>query len=583
MDPSIGWYQPEHHGPALRLWNSIWETQQGLETMDLNNSNLRAPDYIPINSAAGNVTEVKKSVNGQNELTGGADKFYNPTKRKRENRASTYALNKNQHLISQYGGTPWRTELKHFRPGILGLHDEIEDFYRYMQPTPAEHQMRLGVIQRIKDVILGLWPQAEVEIFGSFRTGLYLPTSDIDVVVLGKWETLPMWTLEKALLSHGIAEPQSIKVLDKASVPIVKLTDAKTTVKVDISFNMNNGVKSACLIQSFKEKFPALPKLVLVLKQFLLQRDLNEVFTGGISSYSLILMTVSFLQLHPRGGDAPSPNLGTLLLEFFDLYGKHFNYFVTGIRIKDGGAYIRKEEMQRDAGDSYRPSILCIEDPLTPGNDIGRSSYGALTVKKAFEYAYMVLNQAVHSFHPATSDPKQSILGRIIRVTDEVIQYRQWIQEKFPVDNNEELSAHPPPDSECTRQEASNRSHGKRTGGTNEADSSSPSSGPFGGSQGTCTNGVAAVWSQQDSEAPCEAGEPLVDSSQLATNRTFFPKQRKFSTGTPEAAEQHSSCRGFSNSSTRRRQRNLSRPARETVLVAQGLVHRDMYTVASFR
>ncbi|KAH7977406.1 hypothetical protein HPB49_001351 [Dermacentor silvarum] len=120
MDPSIGWYQPEHHGPALRLWNSIWETQQGLETMDLNNSNLRAPDYIPINSAAGSVTEVKKSVNGQNELTGGADKFYNPTKRKRENRASTYALNRNQHLISQYGGTPWRTEVKHFRPGILG-------------------------------------------------------------------------------------------------------------------------------------------------------------------------------------------------------------------------------------------------------------------------------------------------------------------------------------------------------------------------------------------------------------------------------------------------------------------------------
>lgn len=572
--------------------------------MDLNNSNLRAPDYIPINSAAGSVTEVKKGVNGQNEVIGGADKFYNPTKRKRENRASTYALNRNQHLISQYGGTPWRTELKHFRPGILGLHDEIEDFYRYMQPTPAEHQMRLGVIQRIKDVILGLWPQAEVEIFGSFRTGLYLPTSDIDVVVLGKWETLPMWTLEKALLSHGIAEPQSIKVLDKASVPIVKLTDARTTVKVDISFNMNNGVKSACLIQSFKEKYPALPKLVLVLKQFLLQRDLNEVFTGGISSYSLILMTVSFLQLHPRGGDAPSPNLGTLLLEFFDLYGKHFNYFVTGIRIKDGGAYIRKEEMQRDAGESYRPSILCIEDPLTPGNDIGRSSYGALTVKKAFEYAYMVLNQAVHSFQPATNDPKQSILGRIIRVTDEVIQYRQWIQEKFPVNNNEELSALLPPDSECTRQEASNRSHGKRTGGTNEADSSSSSSGPFGGSpqhnsgssinsdsvsggavvrsQGTCTNGVAAVWAQ-DSEAPGEAGEQLVDGCQLATNRTFFPKQRKFSTGTPEAAEQHSSCRGFSNSSTRRRQRNLSRPARETVLVAQGLVHRDMYTVASFR
>lgn len=82
-----------------------------------------------------------------------------------------------------------------------------------------------------------------------------------------------------------------------SQVPIVKLTDKASDVKVDISFNMSNGVKSAELIKDFKQRFPVLSKLVLVLKQFLLQRDLNEVFTGGISSYSLILMTISFLQV----------------------------------------------------------------------------------------------------------------------------------------------------------------------------------------------------------------------------------------------------------------------------------------------
>lgn len=60
---------------------------------------------------------------------------------------------------------------------------------------------------------------------------------------------------------------------------------------------MSNGVKSAELIKKFKLRYPVLYSLVLVLKQFLLQRDLNEVFTGGISSYSLILMTISFLQV----------------------------------------------------------------------------------------------------------------------------------------------------------------------------------------------------------------------------------------------------------------------------------------------
>lgn len=89
-----------------------------------------------------------------------------------------------------------------------------------------------------------------------------------------------MRTLENELLNSRIAEPHSIRVLDKASVPIVKLTDRETQVKVDISFNMQSGVQSAELIRDYKEQYPVLSKLVLVLKQFLLQRDLNEVFTG---------------------------------------------------------------------------------------------------------------------------------------------------------------------------------------------------------------------------------------------------------------------------------------------------------------
>jgi len=104
--------------------------------------------------------------------------------------------------------------------------------------------------------------------------------------------------------------------------------------------------------------------------------------------------------------------------------------------------------------DGYRPSLLCIEDPLNPSNDIGRSSYGALQVKQAFEYAYITLTQAVHPFKEEINDPNVhryffykrrfecngivevtiilcSILGRIIRVTDDVIEYRQWIQRNF--------------------------------------------------------------------------------------------------------------------------------------------------------
>lgn len=42
--------------------------------------------------------------------------------------------------------------------------------------------------------------------------------SDIDLVVFGKWENLPLWTLEEALRKHKVADEDSVKVLDKATV-----------------------------------------------------------------------------------------------------------------------------------------------------------------------------------------------------------------------------------------------------------------------------------------------------------------------------------------------------------------------------
>lgn len=53
------------------------------------------------------------------------------------------------------------------------------------------------------------------------------------------------------------------------------------------------------------------------------------------------------LQLHPRVNAGNNrANLGVLLIEFFELYGRHFNYLKTGIRVKDGGSYVPKDEVR---------------------------------------------------------------------------------------------------------------------------------------------------------------------------------------------------------------------------------------------
>ncbi|KAM4643407.1 terminal nucleotidyltransferase 4B-like [Amazona ochrocephala] len=486
MDPRIAWFQPEQLGPSNRLWMQIWETTQGVRNLYFHQEQQQSapagagpvslpsmyradpqPDFLPLESANNQHNRSRH----QTSPPPGAAAWARPAqvepsaataasnKRKRDNKASTFGLNYSLLLRlpeqgralalgnepaaraeSLYTGTPWKK--RNYSQGVMGLHEEIIDFYKYMSPRPEEERMRMEVVNRIENVIKELWPNADVQIFGSFKTGLYLPTSDIDLVVFGKWETLPLWTLEEALRKHNVADENSVKVLDKATVPIIKLTDCFTEVKVDISFNVQNGVKAAQLIKDFIKKYPVLPYLVLVLKQFLLQRDLNEVFTGGIGSYSLFLMAVSFLQLHPREDACmTNANYGVLLIEFFELYGRHFNYLKTGIRIKDGGSYVAKDEVQKSMLDGYRPSMLYIEDPLQPGNDVGRSSYGAMQVKQAFDYAYVVLSHAVSpiaKYYP--NNETESILGRIIRVTQEVAVYRDWISKQWGMQSRTESS-----------------------------------------------------------------------------------------------------------------------------------------------
>uniref|UniRef100_A0A915IMP7 polynucleotide adenylyltransferase n=1 Tax=Romanomermis culicivorax TaxID=13658 RepID=A0A915IMP7_ROMCU len=357
------------------------------------------------------------------------------SKRKRDNRASTYDFNSLHYdYTKEFGGTPWKAKDKSYSMGLRGLHEEVVDFCNYMKPTVEEQAVRLDAFNRVKGVILALWPNAIVDFFGSFRTGLYLPTSDIDVVVIGNWETLPLWTLEKALKTNDVADASTIKVLDKASVPIIKLTDKKTDIRIDVSFNMNNGVKSAKLINDFLKLYPPLTPLVYVLKQFLLQRNLNEVFTGGISSYCLILMAISYLQHHPSkmtSLNGTELNLGVLLIEFFELYARHFNYAQVGIRIRDGGAYVPKSEIQQGMTDGQQPSMLCIEDPLQPDNDIGRSSYGIIRVRQAFEYAYIQMAKILNPPTRFLIREDGSYLARIIRVTDEVVKYRLDLRDKF--------------------------------------------------------------------------------------------------------------------------------------------------------
>lgn len=114
---------------------------------------------------------------------------------------------------------PWVPPGRVYSSDLLDmLHEEIDDYVEYISPTPAEHAVRYLVIQRVEAAVQSLWPNALVQVFGSYETHLYLPSSDVDVVVFEPSLRVPacLWKLKTALAAADVYS--KIEVIDKARV-----------------------------------------------------------------------------------------------------------------------------------------------------------------------------------------------------------------------------------------------------------------------------------------------------------------------------------------------------------------------------
>lgn len=218
------------------------------------------------------------------------------------------------------------------RPRLPSLHQEISEYSKYVSPTAAEARMRRELVGRLARVAKELWPKVEVRfLFGkqagkgprsfSVSVSASLPRhgnggrcvdrcsslaayrqasfcrpgghevletvldpippspfspirfaiigSDVDVVLIGKWQHLPLHTLARALKSRGISK--SMRVIAKARVslanrptftcpcafqpppssqiPIIKYKDAKCDIEVDVSFNVRDGPRNGARVR----------------------------------------------------------------------------------------------------------------------------------------------------------------------------------------------------------------------------------------------------------------------------------------------------------------------------------------------
>ncbi|KAI0183866.1 hypothetical protein EV127DRAFT_486713 [Xylaria flabelliformis] len=319
---------------------------------------------------------------------------------------------------------PWAIE-DHSGVSNFGtrLHMEIKDFYDYVSPRDFEERLRQDLVSKLESLVQKKWRNARILPFGSFMSGLYLPTADMDIAICsqgfidGKQALFDkkkfLWQMKSHIEMRKVAYGDSVEPITRAKVPLLKYTDDYTGLKVDISFEKMDGYKAIATFRKWKDQYPAMPPLVALIKHFLLMRALNEPVSGGLGGFSVICMVVHLLQVKPeiQSGSMKDDHLGELLMHFLKYYGKLFNYEKVAIRMHPPGTLNKAKASTLVYRDLGRLSII---DPNNPENDISGGSSSFYLIKDCFSKAYDTLQsammQSASELSSSSSDDKKTLL-----------------------------------------------------------------------------------------------------------------------------------------------------------------------------
>ncbi len=182
--------------------------------------------------------------------------------------------------------------------------------------------------------------------------------------------------------------------------------------------NRKNGFEAVSTIKRVIEDFPAVKPIIILLKFYLRQKNMNETFTGGISSFLLFNLVYAYLQFIVREDKSEvCENLGLFLLGFLKFYAYEFNYRELGISLREGGCFFNKENRNFPNNDN-----LCLENFQDPSLDIGRAAYQYQKVSGMFQDVLCQLYKLKSGC--------DSMLKQMITITKQIQKRSVWLVEE---------------------------------------------------------------------------------------------------------------------------------------------------------
>ena len=286
---------------------------------------------------------------------------------------------------------------------IKTLTKDLTDYRQYVLNEINEKKTIIEQIYtRISHLINENLPEFTLHIFGSYATNLSMTWSPLDLVLVpnnnnNSQINIPLLFQRLPELFYNqawICKTEFIEINSTLSYSILTKRELGSMI-VNISINtpQHNGIQCVELINSYIKEYTILEPIVIALKTILKNANLNDPLSGGLSSYGLILMVVSYIQsLVDKTNEGINEEyiLGKTFYELLQHYGIIFDY---------NNYVILTYPLGRDAPEQFDNMSLgnvqefIIVDPLNNQNNVAKSNHQFMNLKMAFMIAYMVTKE----------------------------------------------------------------------------------------------------------------------------------------------------------------------------------------------
>ncbi|KAM9447023.1 poly(A) RNA polymerase GLD2 isoform 1-T1 [Clarias gariepinus] len=304
------------------------------------------------------------------------------------------------------------------------LSQQILDLFHTCEQQSEDLEKKEFCRAQLQIDIRRLFPCARIFLAGSSLNGFGSRTSDADLCLViqegpinQKTDAVYILSLVQRLfykLSY-IERPQLIR----AKVPILKFKDRVSGVEFDLNVNNTVGIRNTFLLRTYAYLEKRVRPMILAIKKWASHHRINDASRGTLSSYTLVLMVLHYLQtlpdpvipclqmdypecfspvmdihLVPDGPKNIPPfvsknqsSLGELLLGFLKYYATVFKWDKNIISVREAKALPKANCWE------WRSKFLYVEEPFD-GSNTARAVHEKIkfdAIKAVFTESWQVL------------------------------------------------------------------------------------------------------------------------------------------------------------------------------------------------